>query len=148
MLSDHQETCFFIQPRGLRPDFRLLFPFIFGEDSPNVDTDGNSHNPASREWTELYCQNRSNEQEIFDIDPVLEHPLTLKIASRIPELAARVAYFMASATGSLVGSGADGPWHELDWLRAKVGDFDLDRAFQRVAASRWQKATLENPYAK
>ena len=146
MLSRHQQTCFFIQPSGLRPDCRLLFPFIFGDDAPNVDTDGDSHNPASQEWTEFYCQNREKEEEIFDIAPVLDNPLILEISSEIPELAARVAYFLATSTGSRVGSSAEGPWHDVEWLRAKVGDFDLERALQRVATSRWQRATLENPY--
>ena len=147
MLS-REGTSFFIQPSGLRPDYRLLFPFIFGDDAPNVDTDGDSHNPASREWTEFYCQNREKQEETFDIAPVLDNPLILEIFSEIPELAARVAYFLASSTGSRVGSSAGGPWHEVEWLRAKVGDFDLERALQRVATSRWQRATLENPYAE
>jgi len=145
MLS-RERTSFFIQPSGLRPDCRLLFPFIFGDDAPNVDTDGDSHNPASQEWTEFYCQNREKTEEIFTIAPVLDHPLILELSSEIPELAARVAYFLATSTGSRVGSGADGPWHDVEWLRAKIGDFDLERAFQRVATSRWQRTTLENPY--
>ena len=41
---------FFVQPEGPRPDFRLVITFL-GGDSHNVDTDGNSHNPASRDWT-------------------------------------------------------------------------------------------------
>jgi len=92
-MVSREGTSLFIQPSGLRPDCRLLFPFIFGDDAPNVDTDGDSHNPASQEWTEFYCQNREKQEEIFDIAPVLDNPLVLKIFSEIQELAARVAYF-------------------------------------------------------
>ena len=64
-----------------------MISFLWG-DLHNVDTDGNSYNPASLDWTELYCQNRENEQETFDVGPVSESPLTLKVESEMPELAA------------------------------------------------------------
>ena len=122
-----------------------MISFLWG-DSANVDTDGDSYNPASRDWTELYCMNRDNEREVISIGPVVDEPLTLEICSEIPKLAARVAYFLASSTDSHVAPSQTGPWHEVDWLTGQMGHFDLAQALDRVARSRWSSATLDNPY--
>ncbi len=138
-------TCFFIKPLTLRPDFRLVITFLWS-DLHNVDTEGNSSNPASQEWTELYVMNRENEHEVFNVDPVAEQPLTLRICSDLHELAARVAYFLATETQSQVAVSEAGPWHDPEWLNDQVGDFDLAEATRRADRSRWRRATIENPY--
>jgi hypothetical protein len=138
-------TSFFVQPSTLRPDFRLVISFLWG-DSANVYTDGDAENPTSNDWTELYCINRENEREAFDVFPVLDQPFTLEICSEIPELAARVAYFLARSTESRVASSRTGPWQEIGWLIEKVGDFDLAEGLGRVQQGRWSSATLDNPY--
>jgi hypothetical protein len=135
----------FLQPRGPRPDFRLVISFLWG-DLHNVDTDGNSDNPASRDWTELYCQNRENLLETFDVSPVSQSPLILKIESDLPDLAARVAYFLATETGAAVASEISGPWHDPASLRESVGSFDLTAAELRANKSVWREATLDDPY--
>jgi hypothetical protein len=136
---------FFIQPQTPRPDFRLVITFLWN-DSQDVDTDGNAHNPASREWTELYCLNRDRPQETFDVEPVSNEPLTLRIASRNCELAARVAYYLAIETKSLVSSSQIGPWYPPECLTKQLGTFDLHEATNRVAKSRWRETTLDHPY--
>jgi len=138
-------TCFFVRPSTSQPDFRLVISFLWG-DAANVDTDGNADYPASHEWTELYCMNHENEREVFEILPVLDEPLILEICSEIPELAARVTYFLAHSTKAHVASTRTGPWQEIQWLVEKLGDFDLAQALQRVDQSRWRFATHENPY--
>ncbi len=57
---------FYVMPLNDRPDYRLVLTFIWS-DQRNCDTAGNSSNPASHEWTELYCRNRENEPEVFDV---------------------------------------------------------------------------------
>ena len=136
---------FFVQPQRIRPDFRLVVTFLWG-DLHNVDTDGNSFNPASRDWTVLFCQNRECKSEIFEVGPFSERPLILQIDSRIPELAARVAWFLAKETNSEVAVEPAGPWHKLSWLEDQVGAFDLTEAERRASVSCWRRATLENPY--
>jgi hypothetical protein len=128
-------TNFFIQPHALRPEFWLVIVFVFGHDS-DVDTDGDSYNPASREWTELYCLNRKQPQEVFDVDPVSDSPLTLRISSKVSELAARVAYYLARETKSPVAASESGPWHDPEWLAGQVGSFDLAEASARAPRSR------------
>jgi len=140
-------TDFFIQPQTLRPDFRLVIAFL-GGDSVNVDTEGNADNPASREWTELYGANREHPQEAFDVQPVAVRPLALRVGSNLSELAARVAYFLAIETKSLVAPSAAGAWHDPSWLDDKVGAFDLAEATERAASSRWRQATLDSPYPR
>src|SRR5215213_7425264 len=105
---------FFIRPRGPRPDFRLVITFLWG-DFHNVDTDGNSHNPASHDWTELYCTNREAARERVDVFPAQDDPLTLRVRSEVPELAARVAYFLAAETNSMVAESDGGSWHDCEW---------------------------------
>jgi hypothetical protein len=136
---------FFVQPQGLRPDFRLVVTFLWG-DFHNVDTDGNSYNPASREWTVLFCQNRECEGEVFEVGPFSERPLVLRVDSPLPALAARVAWFLAKETQSEVALEPTGPWHEVSWLKDQVGAFDLTEAARRASLSCWRRATLDNPY--
>ncbi len=138
-------TSFFVQPKTSRPDFRLVISFLW-DDLHDVDTEGDSDNPASRSWTELYCLNRDLPEEAFDVKPVAGDPLTLSIQSEIPDLAARVAYFLASETGSMVASSISGPWYDPGWLGDKVGSFDLAKARERASRSRWRRSTLANPY--
>jgi len=138
-------TYFFIQPQTSLPDFRLIIAFLWS-DFQNVDTDGNSNNPASREWTELDVLNRERPQETFSVGPTADKPLTLRISSELGELAARVAYHLATETKSPVASSEAGPWHDPGWLMDKVGRFDLVEAAKRAARSRWRQTTLENRY--
>jgi len=135
----------FLQSRGPRPDFRLVITFLWA-DLHNVDTDGNSYNPASRDWTELYCQNRENKAETFNVAPASESPLTLEVESNLPELAARVAYFLATETSAVVSSELSGPWQEAAVLRESLGSFDLAAAEFRARKSVWREATLDDPY--
>jgi hypothetical protein len=42
-----------VRVAGPRPDFRLVLAFVWGD--AETDTEGNSRNAASREWTELWA---------------------------------------------------------------------------------------------
>ena len=137
---------FYIRPRLPRPDFRLVVTFLWG-DFHSVDTEGDSYNPASRDWNHLYCQNREQESEHFEVHPVQADPLVLEIASECRRLAARVTYFLALETASGFAPRAAGPFAHPDTLRGELGaDFDLAAAEQRAAASCWRRSTLEKPY--
>jgi hypothetical protein len=122
-----------------------VITFLWG-DFHNVDTDGNSYNPASRDWTELYCQNRENETETFNVSPVSASPLTLEVESDLPELAARVVYFLATKTNAVVASNPSGPWHQAASLTKSLGSFDLAAAELRAHKSIWREATIDDPY--
>ena len=78
-----------------RPDFRLVVAFLW-RDGQNVDTEGDSHHPASRTWTELYVQNRENKDEVVEVSQYQQSPLVLRIESEQQYLAARVAFFLAT----------------------------------------------------
>jgi hypothetical protein len=143
--SEVEMTHYFVQPQTSRPDFRLVIAFLW-RDSQDVDTDGNSDNPASRDWTELYVLNREHAMEVFRVEPIADKPLTLSIGSELGELAARVAYFIATETKSLAASREAGPWHDPEWLANQVGNFNLAEATARAARSRWRQATIDNPY--
>jgi hypothetical protein len=136
---------FFVKPRSLRPDFRLVLTFLWG-DRRNCDTDGNSHNPASREWTELYCRNRGNPTEVFDVSPRSQEPLLLQVQSPHEWLAARVAYFLAVESGGEIAEQPESTYLAPPTLAARMGEFDLEAAKERVRRSPFQKATLDDPY--
>ncbi len=141
-----KEARIYVRPEGLRPDFRLVISFLWG-DMHNCDTEGNSHNPASREWTELYCQNREASGETFDVAPMLEDPLTLEVTSDDPALAARVTYFLVVETQGTWANNADGPFFGPEELQNALGEgFSLTEATQRARESVWRKATPDNPY--
>jgi hypothetical protein len=136
---------FFAKPTGVRPDFRLVLTFLWG-DLRNCDTDGNSHNPASREWTELYCRNRDTPTEVFYVSPCSQDPLLLQIESSHEWLAARVAYFLAVESCGLIAEQTDGPLRAPETVAPRMGEFDLEAAKERVRRSHYQGATLDDPY--
>ena len=136
---------FFIRPRGPRPDFRLVITFLWS-DMRNVDSDGDSHNPASRQWTWLYLKDRVASSSSVDVSAVSTDPLLLAVESEDAALAARVAIFLARETSGEVGldSASFGP---IDLLQPHVGrDFDLFAAFARADQSVWRASTEQHPY--
>ena len=136
---------FFVRPTTLRPDCRLVITFLWG-DLTNCETDGNACNPASRDWTELYCQNRERPEEVFDITPRQHEPLLLSVQSPLNWLAARAAYFLAEDSQGDVSEQPSGPYTGPDCLARHMGEFDLEAARERVRQRHFQGATLENPY--
>ena len=129
-----------------RPDFRLVIAFLWHDDQ-NVDTDGNSYHPASRTWTELYVQNREREDEVVDVNQHQESPLVLRVTSEHQQLAARVAFFLATFCGGSVSLSSDGEWSLPDSLLPLIGpDFNTSEALHRVAHSPFARSSLDNPF--
>ena len=135
----------FIRPKGLRPDFRLVITFLWS-DMRNVDSDGDSHNPASRTWTWLYVKDRVCPTSAVETSAVSTDPLVLVVESDDSALAARVAMFLARETAGDVGW--DGvSFGSADSLAPHLGkDFDLPAAFARADQSVWRTATEQDPY--
>src|SRR5260370_22714974 len=90
-------TRLYVQVAGPRPDFRLVLAFVWGD--ADCDTDGNSRPASSREWTELYAQNRGRPDEVFNVFPASVEPLVLQVQSEQGWLAAVVAHLLAETTG-------------------------------------------------
>ena len=127
-----------------RPDFRTVWIFLWGENH-DIDSDGDSSNPASRTWTQLYMKSREEENELFEIYPIEENPLIFEVASENIYLANRVAYFLCRETkGKLI----DGHMNEnnCNILENELGDFNLAIALKRADECIWRKSSLENPY--
>jgi hypothetical protein len=139
-------TQYFINAERDRPDYRLVITFLW-HDLFNVDTDGDSHNPASRTWTQLYIRNRQDESEEVDVFPVCVTPLILRVESQKDYLAVRTAYFLAEfmRTGIAVSEG--GPFLDSKTIRDSLGrGFDVDAAMHRVKSSPFGESTLNDPY--
>lgn len=136
---------FYISIYKQRPDFRLVIAFLW-HDGQNVDTEGDSYNPASRDWTELYIKNREQPDEIVNISPHRSSPLILIVESNLEYLAARVAYFLAVVTDGRVATDQNGEFAPSEILLSRIGDFDVDAALQRVAKSPFSSPTRDNPY--
>jgi hypothetical protein len=62
-----------------RPACRVALAFVWGD--ADCDTDGNSHNPASRVRTELDAPNRGRTDEAFSNIPASVEPLVLQVKS-------------------------------------------------------------------
>ena len=69
-------TKYFIVTDKARPDFRLLVSFLWG-DEHDVDTDGDAKHPASTDWTDLYCANRQNATETFEVTVIQSFQQTI-----------------------------------------------------------------------
>jgi len=140
------KTIIYVSAPEDRPDFRLFTTFLWC-DEQDVDSDGNSDNPASQDWTELYMTNRANHAESFDINPAQQEPLILEVQGTPESLASRAAYFLALETNGRISSSLQGPYREPAALLPMLGqDFDVEAAMERVATSRYALATTENPY--
>ena len=139
------KTRLFVRPAGPRPDFRLVITFLWSE-MHNVDSEGDSHSPASRNWTWLYLQDRAQLKSIVEVHPLELDPLVLAIDSEQIALAARVALFLARETAGEVAA-QPGVFSSPDSLIPLLGvDFDLAEALRRADQSVWRSATEENPY--
>jgi hypothetical protein len=129
----------FVRVGGPRPDFRLVLAFVWG-DEVDTDTDGDSRPVDSREWTELYAQNRGRKDEVFDVLPAADEPLVLRVQSEHEWLAAAVAHLLAETTGGGVSDQAEGPFGSAESVLPRVGAFDIPSACERFRNSRYQSA--------
>lgn len=128
-----------------RPDFRQVIAFLWREDH-NVDSDGNSHNPASRDWTELYLASRETADPPVSVSPEQQSPLVLSVESSSSSLAAKLAYYLATSTGGAVALEASDTFSSPEVLLPVIGDFDVSAALFRAASSRYSRSTLEQPH--
>ncbi len=144
---EHSLYRFYIRPNGPRPDYRVVKVFLWSA-TQNVDSDGDSYNPASRDWTYLFLCNRDNAAEMVMVDKVVsETALVFEIKSSCEYMAARCAYFLAMRTGSDVAEMLNGDYLSLSALIEKMGaGFDPDAAMRRAEQSPFSHSTLENPY--
>jgi hypothetical protein len=103
---------------GPRPPYDKLAKYLWG--AVDFDSDGDSVEPGSTNWTELTLINRQDETQRIDVDPISESPLLLEIRSESEELAARTARFLADQThGHIVEQGT---WHRH---RHRVGPSEV-----------------------
>ena len=140
------EKIIFIEISNERPDFRLVATWLWNGPH-DIDSDGNSDNPASRQWTELYLCSRQNSDEMIDISPVSENPLILRVNGSTSEMVSRAAYFLAVETnGQLFTDEALSNSIGLEDLKLQVGNFDIENAMKRTRESRWRKSSIDKPY--
>lgn len=142
---NNQKVKYFVRVNKERPDYRRIKSFLWN-DLQNVNSDGNSHNPASREWTELTLANRESPYERVDINPVQKEPLILKVESIRCDIAARTAYLLAKETNGEVAVELEEKFGDYEFLKQEIGDFDLQKALQRFENSMYSDSTIENPY--
>jgi hypothetical protein len=128
---------------GDRPDYRIFSVFLWGNDH-KIDSDGDSYNPASRSWTELYMRSRERKGG-FEISQVSDNPKIFEVKSSNGYMANRAALFLARETAGMIVS-PDNALHSYHVLVLKLGDFDLQQALERADQSVWRKSTPELPY--
>lgn len=102
-MSDDPYELLLVGP-GPRPPFRLVSEHLWGADA-DVDSDGNSAQADSTDWTELTLTLRPAYRERIDIDPVEGGvKLALRIKSNNQSLARQAADFLlAHCGGRLTG---------------------------------------------
>jgi hypothetical protein len=82
-----------VQIGGPRPPFDRLAKYLRG--AVDYDSDGDSVEPESTNWTELTLINRRDETQRIDVDPISETPLLPEIRSESEKLVDRTARFLA-----------------------------------------------------
>lgn len=127
-----------------RPDFRLFGTFLFGEETHNYDSDGDSYTVYSRVWTELYISSREIDR-CFSIDKLTDDPLTFEVSSEQESTMYAIAYFLARETyGEVLGK--DGSVLLFSDLVKLIGDFPLKKHLAIADQSIWRTTSEENPY--
>jgi len=124
-------------------DFRTVISFLWS-DFHNVDTDGDSQNPASRQWTDLHILNRENSKETVDIMIETRSPLVFRVESKLESLAARIAFFLAEWCHGEVRTLDGCPVRDILALAGQ--EFSISAGMARARSSIWNKSTLANPY--
>jgi hypothetical protein len=143
MSTEHQ---FLVRLDGLRPDFRTVISFLWS-DLHNVDSDGDSYNPASREWTELYLRNREKEEEVVEVLPEEEEPLVLRVVSPFRTIALGVSYFLVHwSSGDILDVDSKKPINQKLVMDELEATFHLTSRIERAERSIWNQSTLEQPY--
>ena len=143
MKTEHK---FLARLDGPRPDFRTVISFLWS-DFHNVDSDGDSDNPASRVWTYLYLQNRVNGEEVVEVSKNGEVPLVLCIVSPLRSMALGVAYFLAHwSSGEILDPESGEALNKKFVLDELDATFDLLNRIERAERSVWNQSTLINPY--
>ena len=140
------EHFIYFKTKELRPDFRLVCEWV-SENINSIDTEGDSHNPASREWTWLYLSNRRLENEDAEIGQTQENKEIYEIESSKEEFGWFLAYFFAKETNAIVS--LDKKFKkliELNDLKSKVVNYDIEQSLKRTHDSIWRKSTADNPY--
>jgi len=136
----------FLKVNSDRPDFRVIGDFIWGEHH-SIDSDGDSYNPATRKWTELYIGSREIENEYIEIIPLTTEPLILQIQSPNPETAIQVTLFLSEETKGIIFMDEElatsMPFDDLA-QRTDFTKYQLRR--ERANSSIWRQSTLDNPY--
>ena len=142
----NKEYQFLVRLDGPRPDFRTIIAFLWS-DFQNVDSEGNSNNPASRTWTDLHLQNRENSEEIVDITKESTTPLILRISSPFKTMALGVAYFLVHwASGDIYECESKTSINQKLVIDELESTFDLLTRMDRAEKSIWNKSTIEDPY--
>ena len=143
MNTEHE---FLVRLEGPRPDFRTVISFLWS-DFHNVDSEGDSHNPASREWTSLYLLNRDNGDEVVEVDKNRDEPLVLRIASPLRSMALGVAYFLVHwSSGDILDVDSGEPLNQKFVMDELEETFDLLTRIERAGRSIWNQSTLTKPY--
>ena len=140
------EHYIYFKTSELRPDFRLICEWV-SENVHNVDTEGDSHNPASKEWTWLYLSNRKIKNEYAEIGQIKDNPEIYEIESSKAEFGYFLAYFLSIETNALISF--DDKFEniiELEELKQKITNYNIDESIKRTENSIWRKATLDDPY--
>ena len=128
---NYESKVFFVKTSKPRPEFGLVADFLWGKNA-NIDSAGNSSNPSDPNWTELTLEHREKLNERIDVDPVMDNPLVLKVKSDKPNLAARVAFYLAYVTDGEVSDKLNGEYVNPKIFRDALGEFDVDDALRRV----------------
>lgn len=109
MIDEYQHVLRLLEP-GPRPPYYEVVEHVYGVGS-NVDTEGNSYDPHTTQWTELYMQLRPSREEMLRGD-WHTHPLVhiwieetepvMCVGSDDESLALKTARYLAERTGAIL----------------------------------------------
>ncbi len=132
---------FIVRVNKSRPDFRVFIDLLYGY-GHNVDTDGDSFRPESREWRYLYIKDCESDEPPVLITHSQNDKLEFEITSKSERLEELSAIYLYKYCGkSILKSNSPLKDEEIKSLISKYS-ININVADSSV----WHQSSESNPY--
>ena len=128
-----------------RPDFRVFIDLLYGHDH-NVDIDGDSFRPESREWRQLYIKDRESDEpsvEILALSKCSQNDqLEFEIISESERLEELSAIYLYKYCGQFI-SKSHTPLNDEE-INFLINQYSIN--INVANSSLWHQSSESNPY--
>ncbi len=132
---------FIVRVNKSRPDFRVFIDLLYGH-GHNVDTDGNSFRPESREWTDLYIKDRESDEPPVLITQSENDKLEFEITSKSERLEELSAIYLYKYCGESI-SKSNSILNDEE-INSLISKYSININVADISV--WHQSSESNPY--